>query len=99
TTDTQEQVTATWPDGRIATLHGLRKAHHKFGVTIHREKGFGFVDAAPPGKRTWYATLLEAILKSLPNGKSGVDPADTLEVIRFIEAANESRESGKIVAL
>jgi predicted dehydrogenase len=98
-TDTQEQVTATWSDGRCASLHGLRKAHHKFGVTIHREKGFQFVDAAPAGKRSWYATMLEAILASLPKGKSAVEPADTLEVIRMIEAANESRTSGTSVRL
>jgi predicted dehydrogenase len=97
--ETQEQVTAFWPDGRIATLHGLRKAHHKFGVTIHREKGFQFVDAAPAGKRSWYASMLDAILASLPKGKSDVDPADTIEVIRLIEAANESRGSGASVKL
>ena len=97
--ETQEQVTAIWPDGRVAMMHGLRKAHHKFGVTIHREKGFQFVDCAPAGKRSWYASMLDAILRSLPKGKSDVDPADTLEIIRMIEAANESRESGARVAL
>jgi predicted dehydrogenase len=97
--DTQEQVTAVWPDGRIATIHGLRKSHHNFGVTIHREKRFQFVDCAAPGKRSWYASMLDAILRSLPKGKSDVDPADTIEVIRLIEAANESRESGAIVKL
>jgi predicted dehydrogenase len=97
--DTQEQVTAVWPDGRIATIHGLRKSHHNFGVTIHHEKRFQFVDCAAPGKRSWYASMLDAILRSLPKGKSDVDPADTIEVIRLIEAANESRESGAIVKL
>ena len=97
--ETQEQVTAVYPDGRLATIHGLRKAHHKFGVTIHREKGFQFADAAPAGKRSWYASMLDAILASLPRGRSDVDPADTLEVIRMIEAANESRTSGTTVQL
>jgi hypothetical protein len=98
TTDAQDAITATWPDGRIATIHGLRGAHHKFGLTMHREKGFHQVDCAA-GKRSWYASLLDAIMRSLPTGKSDVDPKDTLEVIRFIEAANQSRASGLAVAL
>ena len=73
-------------------------AHGKFGVTIHREKGFQFVDSAS-GKRSWYGTMLEAVMRSLPNGKSDVEPADTLEVIRLIEAANEGRTSGAAVKL
>ena len=97
-TDRHDLVTATWDDGRIASIHGLRQAHGKFGVTIHRGKGFQFVDAAS-GKRSAYATMLEAILRTLPQGKSDVAPADTLEIIAFIEAANESRESGKSVRL
>ncbi len=92
-TDTQELVTATWPDGRAAAIHGLRKAHTKFGLTIHREKGFQFVDAAS-GKRSWYATMLDAIMRSLPNGKSDIEPKNTIEIIRLIEAANESRGNG-----
>ena len=33
-------------------------------------------------------------MRSLPQGKSDVDPRDTVEIIRLIEAANESRDSG-----
>ncbi len=97
-TDNHELLAATWSDGRIASIHGLRHAHPHFGLTIHREKNFQFVDAAT-GKRSWYATMLEAILRTLPNGKSDVDPADTLEIIRFIEAANESRTTGRALNL
>ena len=98
TTDNADVIAATWPDGRVASVRGLRKAHHHFGVTIHREKGFQFVDAHA-GKRSWYGSMLEAIVRSLPNGKSDVDPADTMEIMRWIEAANESRTTGKQVAL
>ena len=45
----------------MASVHGLRGAHHSFGVTLHREKGFQQVDCHA-GKRSWYASLLEAIL-------------------------------------
>src|SRR5215213_8686617 len=30
TTDTHDLIAATWPDGRIASIHGLRGAHHNF---------------------------------------------------------------------
>ena len=43
--------------------------------------------------------MLEAILRSLPQGRSEVDPADTLEIVRLIEAANESRATGRSVSL
>jgi hypothetical protein len=43
--------------------------------------------------------MLDAILRTLPQGKSDVKREDTLEVIRIIDAANQSRESGKTVAL
>ena len=98
TTDKQDAITAIWPDGRVASIHGLRGAHHHFGATIHRQKGFQFVDAEA-GKRSWYASMLEAIMRTLPRGKSDVDQADTLEIVRLIEAANESRGSGKPVSL
>jgi hypothetical protein len=38
--------------------------------------------------------MLDAVMRSLPQGKSDVDPKDTVEVIRLIEAANESRTNG-----
>jgi predicted dehydrogenase len=98
TTEKHELIAAAWPDGRVASLHGLRGAHHGFGITIHRAKGFQPVDCAA-GKRSWYASMLDAILRSLPRGKSDVDPKDTLEIIRFIEAANESRTTGAAVRL
>ena len=34
TTDNQDVITATWGDGRIASVRGLRKTHGKFGESI-----------------------------------------------------------------
>ena len=78
----------------MTTVHGLRDAHGKFGATIHRAKGIQFVDAYGGSKRSAYANMLDAVMRSLPQGKSDVDPKDTIEVIRLIEAANESRTNG-----
>jgi predicted dehydrogenase len=87
-------VAATWKDGRMGSVHGVRDAHGKFGATIHRAKGMQFVDAYGHTDRSAYANMLDAVMRSLPQGKSDVDPTDTIEVIRLIEAANESRANG-----
>jgi hypothetical protein len=36
-------------------------------------------------------------MRMFKTGKSSIDPEETIEIIRFIEAANESRETGKSV--
>jgi hypothetical protein len=91
-------VTAAWADGRMAVLHGLRGAHSRFGAVIQRKLGFDVVDAyAAPRSPT--AGLLEAVLSALTTGRPGVDPEESMEVIRFIEAANRSRPGGEPVAL
>jgi predicted dehydrogenase len=97
-TDDFDLLAARWSDNRVATMRGVRHSHHKFGVTLHRKSDFDFVNLQQ-NKRAWYANMLDAILKSLPQGKSDVTKEDTLEVIRIIEAANESRETGKTVTL
>jgi hypothetical protein len=83
----------------MASIRGIRgKGHHKFGAVIQREKGYQFVDVSG-GKRSYYAGLLETIMGTLPLRKSDVRPEETMEVVRIIEAANESRESGKAVGV
>jgi predicted dehydrogenase len=96
--DDFDLLAAVWTDDRVATMRGIRHSHHKFGVTLHRKDDFDFVNLMQ-NKRAWYANMLEAILKTLPQGKSDIPKEDTLEVIRIIEAANQSRESGKAVTL
>lgn len=93
-----EVFTLRWADGRTATYRGLRAAHHQFGAVIHREKGFQVVDIAS-APRPFYASMLEAILCSLPKGESDVPPAEMLEVVRVMEAGNAARRSGEAVEL
>ncbi|MEX0744283.1 MAG: Gfo/Idh/MocA family oxidoreductase [Phycisphaeraceae bacterium] len=97
-TGDHDLVTAEWTDGRVATYHGLRNAHSKFAVTLHRLRGVALMNASDSA-RPYYASLLEAIFNHLPHGRSGVSTAEMLEVIRVIEAANISRENGEPVEL
>lgn len=91
-------IVCKWGDGRIGTIRGQRDIHSGFGVTLHRKSGPEVLDLAA-NDRPWYASMLEAILRSLPEGRSDIADEEMLEVIRIIDAANESRESGKPVEI
>jgi predicted dehydrogenase len=93
-----DMVTFIWRDGRVASLHGVRNAHGKFGLTVQRKDDVRVADPAK-SKKPYYAGLVEAIMRSLPAGKSDIPAEQTLEIIRMIEAANESRRSGRAVTL
>ncbi|MCG3149676.1 MAG: hypothetical protein PCFJNLEI_03141 [Verrucomicrobiae bacterium] len=97
-TDDYDLVTFAWSDGRSAFYRGLRKAHWQFGAVVHHQKTSRQVDAAA-AKRSPTVCMLEAILRTLPAGKSDVPVAETLEIVRIICAANQSRETGQPVAV
>ena len=92
-----ETVTAVWQDGRIGSLRG-NSGNISHGAWIHREKRTLYADTAADQQRK-YANLLRAALDMFKTGKPAIAPQETLEIIRFIEAVNESRESGKTVLL
>jgi predicted dehydrogenase len=96
--DACDVVTLAWPDGRVATARLMKEPHGRFGVTLHRKGGAQFVDASA-AKRAAYASMLEAILRSLPNGKSDVPEDEMLDTIKICAAANRSRETGQVVKL
>ena len=90
-------VTGVWADGRVATVRGNRGCHSGFGVTLHWDASAQHVPLKPT--TPWYASMLQKVIPSLLSGKPDIEPTDTLEVIRFIEAANESAETGNPVDL
>lgn len=97
-TEWHEVLTAVWNDGRIGTIRGNRAGNDRFGMTIHRTDASSFVDIMAHPK-PYYASLLEQIMKMFTTGVSDVPVAETLEIIRFLEAANVSRETGESVRL
>lgn len=98
TNESHEFVVGQWSDGRIGTIRGNRLGNMTMGATIHRTKESQFVDCSKYPKPV-YASLLEMIVAMFHSGTSPVDPEETLEIIRFLEAANESRATGKTVSL
>ncbi|NGP45616.1 Gfo/Idh/MocA family oxidoreductase [Bacillaceae bacterium SIJ1] len=87
-----------WKDGRIGSLRGNRKGNNTFGAAIHSNEKTEFVNASS-GDKPYYAALLEEIVQFLCTGISPVDINETVEITRFLEAANESRSTGKTVEL
>jgi virulence factor len=79
-------VTGKWADGRIATVRGGRPGFN-YGFTAFTEKA---PFTATVGTGVIYRELLKTVVEFFKTGKPPVDPAETLEIVAFIEAANAS---------
>jgi predicted dehydrogenase len=97
-TEDHDLIVGTWADGRIGTIRGNRKDNYSFGAVLHRNEGSQFVDVSATEK-PMYASLLEKIIAMFTGGTPDVPLEETKQIIRFIEAANESRLTGQIVLL
>lgn len=97
TDDRRDAVIAQWSDGRVGTIRGWRTGNHQFGGTLHRSAGSRHIQ--PEIGRPKYVSLADHIINFFRSGNSSVAPEETVETIRFIEAANESRTTGKSVTL
>lgn len=96
--DEHDSITAVWENGRVGTIRGNRVGNYQFGAVIHFEDGTEFVVIRPDDK-PFYASLLEEIIGFFRDGITRVPLEETVEIIRFIEAANESRETSEVVRL
>ncbi|WP_168119051.1 Gfo/Idh/MocA family oxidoreductase [Paenibacillus sp. HB172176] len=98
TNEDYELVTGVWKDGRMGTVRGNRLGNDEFGITVHRMNGtqFGLISDQNKPK---YVSMMEAVMRFFQNRKSAIDPLETIEVVRFLEAANESRLTGQRVQL
>jgi predicted dehydrogenase len=91
-------IVGEWADGRIGTIRGNRNGNSTFGGIIHRKNGSDYMDVYA-NKKPYYACLLEQVMSMFITGKPSIDPEETLEIIRFMEAVNESRQTGMTVKL
>ena len=92
-TDDYEQVTGIWADGRIGTLHGNRTGNYEYHGMVHFEKNSVHINTATETKG-FFTCLGETILEFARSHQPPVPAEETIELIRFIEAANESRANG-----
>ena len=87
-----DETTCTWKDGRVGVYHGLVKGNTEKLPLLRIWGDKGTVDSGNPP--AGYDGLLLEIAKFFQTGKAPVDPAESLEVIEFMTAAQVSKERG-----
>jgi hypothetical protein len=84
-------VTGKWNDNRIGTFRGIRSGKKGYGGTV-----FGETDVKILGPYSGYNSLLVEIAKFFNNGIPPVSSEETLEIMAFMEAAQESKNNGGV---
>jgi hypothetical protein len=93
-TKNTDVVTGVWSDGRVGTMQGNRhngKGTGGYGVTIMTSKG-----PVKGGEKHSYQPLVEDYIKFFQTGVSPVPIETTIEILAFMEAADESKRRGGV---
>ncbi|MDR2385802.1 MAG: Gfo/Idh/MocA family oxidoreductase [Tannerella sp.] len=85
TADT-DLITGIWSDSRIGSFRGLRRGKTGYGGYVFGEKGITTL-----GDYNGYTPLLKDIISFFESGIAPVTPEETLEIFKFMEAADESK--------
>jgi hypothetical protein len=88
-TKDSELVTGAWSDGRIGTFRGIRSGKGDYGATAFGTKGI-----APSGGYAGYQPLVVEIARFFKTGMPPVSADETIEIMAFMEAADESKRQG-----
>jgi hypothetical protein len=90
-TDGTDVAVGVWEDDRVGTFIGMRKGKYEFGGTAFGENG-----NLPLSPYDGYKPMLLEIVKFFQSGVLPVPPEETLEILAFMEAADESKTSGGV---
>ena len=85
-----DTITGTWSGGRLGVLHAIRTKPLPHKVTVFGSNGF----AEQKSGADSYAPLVREIMNFFQTGIAPVPPEETLEIIAFMEAADESKRRG-----
>jgi predicted dehydrogenase len=97
-TDTCDTVVGEWDNGRIGTFRGIVDGSGGHGG--HGGQAFGTEEIAYLGRWEGYEPLVDAVLHYFRTNEVPVEPAETLEIYAFMEAAKVSSErNGEWVTL
>ena len=88
-TKNTDVITGVWSGGRVGTMQGNRNGRAGYGVTAIGSKG-----AVKGGEKHTYKPLVEAYMKFFQTGVSPVPMETTIEILAFMEAADESKRRG-----
>ena len=93
-TEGTDVAVGIWEDGRVGTFIGMRTGKPAYGGTAFGETGN--LELSPyPG----YNPMLLEVVKFFQTGIVPVKAEDTLEILAFMEAADESKQLGGAPAL
>jgi predicted dehydrogenase len=84
-------LTGLWTDGRVGTYRGLRRYKEEFGAVAFGTKG---IESA--AKSDGYEQLCFEIARFFKTRKAPVDAEETIELLAFMEAADESKRHGGV---
>lgn len=87
-------ITGVWKDGRIGSVRGIRKGAANIAGTAFCENKI-----VPVGPFTTYQPLVRQIINFFNTGIAPISEVETLEMFRFMEAADKSKKSEKFVNL
>lgn len=90
-TEDFDYLTGVWSDNRVGTFRGTRKGKSDYGGTVFGEKG-----NVTLGSFEGYEPLALAIVNFFESKNPPVALNETLEIIAFILAAEESKTKGGI---
>lgn len=88
-TEGTDSVTGVWKDGRIGTFRGIRQGQAAYGAVVYGTKGV----LIAPGYEG-YKPLVEQIAHFFKTRQPPVAASETLELMTFMEAADESKRQG-----
>lgn len=87
--DVSSMAIGKWHDGRIGTFRGIDKGHQGYTFAV-----FGSKDIQLRKGDSGYAPLVNSICDFLISGEPPVSQDETIEIITFMEAADESKRLG-----
>ncbi|KAA5542278.1 gfo/Idh/MocA family oxidoreductase [Roseiconus nitratireducens] len=88
-TESREVAVGVWSGGRIGTFHGMRNGKSGYGGTA-----FGESAIEPIGPYGGYQPLVKQIAAFFRTEQVPIDPAETIELYAFMQAAAESKQRG-----
>lgn len=90
-TENTDVVVGVWKDGRLGTYRGIRKGGYIYGAVVLGSKGVAYGN-----KYGGYAPLCDEIVKFFKTGKVPVTPEETIGILAFMSAADESKKAGGV---
>lgn len=94
-TEGTDILVGTWVDGRIGTVRGIRKGASNIAGIAFGESGIKQL-----GPFNTYFPLVEKILDFFDTGVAPIQPNETLEIFRFMHAADKSKQlNGKEIII